>query len=220
MTLWDFQRVMRQALGYALEELRRRLPCTATATLTIERMIAIRNTVAAELKGKVTNLEEIRLHAFQRTLEDLGERDDHLAAHLNALYLKHRFEDIELYRDVLPILNILKPHYRLGLISNGNSYPERCGLQDYFAFVVFSQDVGIEKPDPAIFHVACRKAGCTPNELLHVGDSLENDVEAARRAGATAVWLNRRQENNDSTCLPDFTINTLAELEQIISHQR
>jgi|GEM_PF-5659764 hypothetical protein len=63
MTLWDFEKVMRHSLGYALEELRKCLPGEASANLTIDQMIEIRNEVAAQLKGKSTNLEEIRLSA-------------------------------------------------------------------------------------------------------------------------------------------------------------
>ena len=58
------------------------------------------------------------------------------------------------------------------------------GLTDYFAFVVFSQDVQIEKPDRRIFEITAERAGCELAQLLHVGDSLENDVAGARNAGA------------------------------------
>jgi len=215
MTLWDFRKVMRSALGHALEELQRRRPAAA-ATLTIERMIDIRHAVAAELKGRVTNLEEIRFQAFRRTLESIGAADDRLAAELNALYLRHRFEDIELYPDVLPLLMRLRPRYRLGLISNGNSYPERCGLKGIFSFVIFSQDIGAEKPDPAPFHAACRLAGCRPKELLHIGDSLETDIAGARGVGAVSAWLNREEQRMTGSLVPDFTITTLAELGKIL----
>jgi len=219
MTLWDFHKVMRSALGHALEELQRREP-EAAAALTIERMIDIRQAVAAELKGRVTNLEEIRFQAFRRTLESIGAADDCLASELNALYLRRRFEDIELYPDVLPLLTRLRPRYRLGLISNGNSYPERCGLRDIFSFVVFSQDIGAEKPDPAPFHAACRQAGCRPDELLHIGDSLETDIAGARGVGAISVWLNREEQPITGCVEPDFTITMLAELVDILFPER
>ena len=64
MTLWNFEKVMRHSLSHALEELRRRVPNQASSDLTIDKMIEIRNSVAAALSGKVFNLEEIRLHAF------------------------------------------------------------------------------------------------------------------------------------------------------------
>jgi FMN phosphatase YigB (HAD superfamily) len=123
MTLWDFDKVMRRALAYALAELRGALPGRALAKLTIDKMIEIVNAVSEELKGQTVSLEKVRLAAFVRTVAEVGEASDHLAKHLNA-YLKHRFEDIELYPDVVPTLEAIAGRYVLGLVSNGNSYPE------------------------------------------------------------------------------------------------
>lgn len=213
-TLWDFEKVMRHALGLVLTELRSRVHGAADA-LTVETMIAIRQRVAEELKGKVTNLEAVRLAAFKETLKHIGISDDDLAAYLNALYLKHRFEDIEFFDDVLPALNALQGRYILGLLSNGNTYPERCGLAGRFQFVVFAQDYGIEKPDPRLFEIALAQAGCSQQELLHVGDSLQTDVVGARRAGVQSVWLNRECRQNDTDIQADFEIASLVELVDI-----
>ena len=211
-TLWDFERVMRHSLKYALEELRKHAPGDAAAQLTIEKMVDIRNIVSEELRGRITNLEEIRLRAFIRTVKHVGVKNDELAHHLNSIYLKHRFEDIELYPDVIPTLNFLAPHFSLGLLSNGNSYPERCGLENRFTFVVFSQDVGFEKPDGRIFDVALKQANCSSNQLLHVGDSLQSDVAGAQNTGIRSVWLNRDNVPNDTEIEPDFEITSLDEL--------
>lgn len=216
MTLWDFMKVMRHSLSIALSELRGRIPGSASAELTIDRLIEIRNLVAAELKGEIINLEEIRFHAFKRTVESLGRSDDELAAELNDLYLKHRFEDIELYPDVIPTLDTLGRAFCIGLLSNGNGYPERCGLPDRFRFVVFSQDVGVEKPGPEMFLAACRQSGCEPSELMHVGDSLESDVAGANGVGAVSVWLNRESKRTDSKIEPDYEIQSLSELPAIL----
>jgi len=216
MTLWDFQKVMRHSLALSLAELRRRVPGQASTDLTVDRMIEIRNSVATEMKGKTTNLEEIRFLAFKRTLELMDCVDDKLASDLNALYLKHRFEDIELYPDVIPCLDALHTDFTLGLLSNGNGYPERCGLPDYFSFVVFSQDVGVDKPDAGMFLTACERAGCTPDELMHVGDSLETDVGGANEVGAISVWLNRDGEQNNSGIVPDYEIRSLGEVVGIV----
>lgn len=216
MTLWDFQKVMRHALKKALEELRRLVPTQGAAGLTVEEMIAIRSRVEEEVNEEVWNHEDIRLLAFERTLESIGFPVRDLAAHLNALYLKHRFEDIELYPDVIPALDRLAPHYKLGLLSNGNSYPDRCGLEGRFAFVVFSQDVQVRKPDRRIFEIAAQKADCPLDELLHVGDSLENDVMGARDAGAKSVWLNRKGMESDAEIKADVEITSLADLPEIL----
>ncbi len=179
-------------------------------------MIKIRNRVAERLKGKVTDLEEVRLEAFRQTLGYVGRPNAELACLLNQVYLKHRFEDIELFDDVLPTLKALRHRYTLGILSNGNSYPERCGLENMFEFVVFSQDYGIEKPDARIFQIAIEKAGCSEGELLHIGDSLEDDVLGAVNAGIRFVWLNRQRVRNHLGIKINYEIPSLSELLQIL----
>jgi HAD superfamily hydrolase (TIGR01509 family) len=210
-TLWDFKKVMRHSLGFVMIELEKADPIAASR-LDIDKMIKIRNRVAEELKGKIANLEVVRLEAFKQTLKDAGRPDDTLAAHLNELYLKHRFEDIELYEDVLPTLLTLKKKYALGLLSNGNGYPERCGLDNMFQFVVFSQDCGVEKPAPEFYHIAVKKSGFLKEELLHIGDSIEKDVIGADKAGIRSVWLNRERRKPDSKVKIDYEIYDLSEL--------
>ena len=220
MTLWDFRKVMRHSLKHTLAELQKQVPTTRVLELTIDEMIEIREQFAEEVKGKIWNLEEIRLRAFERTLEHVGCPDKELAAHLNAIYRKHRFEDIELYPDVIPTFDALAPHFKLGLLSNGNTYPERCGLEGYFTFVVFSQDVQVEKPDPRIFEITAQRAGCEFTQLLHVGDSLETDIAGARNAGVSSVWLNREGVLNDTETRPDYEVASLTEIPEIIRMRR
>ncbi|UCH42827.1 MAG: HAD family hydrolase [Dehalococcoidales bacterium] len=214
-TLWDFEKVMQQSLSHVLKELGEIEPRVA-AMLNIDKMIEIRNRVAEELKGRITNLEAIRLEAFRQTLTEIGRPDDTLASHLNEVYLKHRFEDIELFDDVLPTLNELQGKYTLGLLSNGNSYPERCGLECIFQFVVFSQDYGVEKPDPEFFQIALKEAGCSKEQLLNVGDSLNNDVIGATDAGIKCVWLNRKRINIPNDVQVKYEIHSLSELLKIL----
>jgi FMN hydrolase / 5-amino-6-(5-phospho-D-ribitylamino)uracil phosphatase len=220
MTLWDFENVMRNSLAHALMELREHLPAARHVDLGVDRVIGIRNAVAEELKGQGVTLEWIRLEAFRRTIQTVGIDDHELAAHLNSIYLKHRFADIELYPDVLPILDSMTSRYVLGLVSNGNSYPERCGLRDRFTFVILAQNVGVEKPDPAIFQEACRRACCSPQQLMHIGDSLDTDVEGARRSGALSVWLNRDRKPNKTNIRPDHEIHLLTDLEKLLDSDR
>lgn len=220
MTLWDFLKVMRHSLTHTLTALQKQVPTQRALELTIDEMIAIRNQFAEEVKGKIWNLEKIRWRAFERTLEHVGHPDKDLAAHLNAIYLKHRFEDIELYPDVLPTFDILASHFKLGLLSNGNTYPERCGLEDRFAFVIFSQDVQVEKPDPKIFEITAQRAGCELGQMLHVGDSLENDVAGAKNVGARTVWLNREGVKNNTEIQPDYEVVSLTEIPTILGLER
>ena len=214
-TLWDFEKVMRHSLFHVLVELKKLDP-EAVDMLNIDKMIKIRNSVANELKDKVVNLEEVRLEAFRQTLREVGRPNDALALRLNQVYLKHRFGDIQLFDDVLPILKTLQEKYALGILSNGNSYPARCGLEGMFQFVVFSQDYGVEKPNSRLFQIALEKAGCSRHQLLHVGDSLQDNVTGAINAGIRCVWLNRKQVKSDLNLKIDPEISSLLELPEIL----
>ncbi|MDE0682609.1 MAG: HAD family hydrolase [Candidatus Poribacteria bacterium] len=216
MTLWDFRKVMQNSLKHTLVELQKQIPTQRALELTVDEMIAIRDQFAEEVKGEIWSLWEIRRRAFERTLEHVGHPDKDLAAHLNAIYRKYRYGDIELYPDVIPTFDALAPHFKLGLLSNGNTYPERCGLDGRFAFVVFSQDGQVEKPDPKIFQITAERAGCELTQMLHVGDSLKNDVAGAKNVGAPSIWLNREGAPNDTETQPDYEITSLTEIPAIV----
>jgi hypothetical protein len=63
-------------------------------------MVTIRDQVAEELKGIVTDPEVLRYASFKKILQHVGIWDDDLAGHLNTLYLKHRYEDMVLFEEV------------------------------------------------------------------------------------------------------------------------
>ena len=92
-----------------------------------------------------------------------------------------------------PVLEGLGQRYRLGVVSNfyGNleGACQSSGLAPLFAVMTDSQQVGAEKPDPAIFRAALDALDATPATTLFVGDSLRRDCEGARRAGIGFVWI-------------------------------
>ena len=68
---------------------------------------------------------------------------------------------------------------------------ERCGLAHLLDGAVSSAEAGARKPDPAIFAPALELAGCEPGEALHVGDTREEDLDAADAAGIRALLIDR-----------------------------
>ncbi len=149
-------------------------------------------------------------------LERFGVSDERLADRLGETYFTHRFGVIELYDDTLATLKALAGRVRVGLTSNGNNYPARFGLADYFDFTLFSEECGFAKPDPRIYRETLRRGGCAPGEAIHVGNSLIDDVQGAQGAGICAVWLNRQGIANDTTIQPDAVISNLHELSDLI----
>lgn len=80
-----------------------------------------------------------------------------------------------------------------GVISNSNgsvrSILEETGLAAQLDFVIDSAVVGVEKPDPRIFHLGLREAGVAAAEAVYVGDLYSVDVLGARAAGLDGILL-------------------------------
>ena len=215
-TLIDTDRVIMRSMESVRDELKERVPGERTRSLTVEQMWYIRDREEKGFEGSLKDYDEIRRRSFLRMLDHVGYTGPDLSTRLNEVYLKHRYNDIEPYEDVVPMLDALGSRFKLGLLSNGNNYPEYFGLADRFDFAVYAQDIGIEKPDPRTFQIAAQRAGCDLDQLLHVGDSLETDVEGAHAVGVRTVWLNRDEAPNESGITPDHEIKSLTELPAIL----
>jgi hypothetical protein len=89
-----------------------------------------------------------------------------------------------------------RSRHRLALVTNGAACLQRekleqSGLAGHFDAVVVSADVGVGKPDPAVFQRALSMLGARADEAVMIGDNLVRDVDGALAAGLRAVWINR-----------------------------
>jgi putative hydrolase of the HAD superfamily len=139
------------------------------------------------------DVTEVRRRSLALLLAEQGLGEEHaqaLAAEALEVFLERR-NRIEPYADSAPALWRLAARFHLVSITNGNSDPELTPLRGVFRHRVNAADTGASKPDPAVFERALTLAGCTPAQCLHVGDEPYLDVQAARRLGIAAVWVNR-----------------------------
>lgn len=102
--------------------------------------------------------------------------------------------DLEtLYPQTKGILDQLGQEYKLGIIANQlPGLEERLkdfGILDYFSAIFSSADLGLAKPDPAIFRLALQKTNCLPQQAIMIGDRLDNDIAPARRIGMKTIWV-------------------------------
>jgi FMN phosphatase YigB (HAD superfamily) len=136
------------------------------------------------------------------------------------------------------VLRTLEGRFRMGVVSNfygnlGNILAE-ADLARFFGTVVDSSQVGIFKPDAGIFLAALERLGSAPSETAMVGDSIDKDCLPAQRLGIKGIWLRNPTgvetvgsgdvmvrsggagvEGEPNAALPDFTIDTLAELQDL-----
>lgn len=129
---------------------------------------------------------------------------------------------------IAPILDVsrkvlaqLREHYKLVLVSNfyGNIGAILADFRlTFFDRVVESAVVGVRKPDPAIYRLGVEATGCSPADVLVVGDSYGKDIVPARQVGCRTVWLKGkgwREETVDES-LPDAVITSLPQLLDLL----
>jgi 2-haloalkanoic acid dehalogenase type II len=78
--------------------------------------------------------------------------------------------------------------------------------------IITSEHVKAYKPHRDMFEYALNQNGFSPEEVLHVGDSLTSDVLGANQVGINSVWLNRSDKPLSGDSKPDYIINNLNEL--------
>jgi putative hydrolase of the HAD superfamily len=127
------------------------------------------------------------------------------------------------YDDALDTLAALSQPFKIGLISN-TMWPgryhlremERTGLLPYFDHTVFSADVGLWKPQPAVYRLSLDALGVPAEEAIYVGDMPAYDIVGAQRAGIHAVYKRNPGSPPLDGVTPDAEIDCLAELPGLI----
>lgn len=114
------------------------------------------------------------------------------------------------FDDVIPTLEILRANgFKLGIVSNWDErlrpLLRELKIDHYFDAMAISCEVGVCKPDPAIFKQAAQMLGMQPNEILHVGDNPLMDIEGADGADILSLLLCREKISK----LPELNSLTL-----------
>jgi len=203
-TLWPCAPTIRQAEAALYAWLERAAPRLADAC-DPEFMRRHRRDVMARRPGIAHDLTAVRLESLQDLLATYSYSAA-LAADAMDLFLEHR-NRVEPYADVKPALLKLGENRQLVAVTNGNSDVDRTPLRGLFHHTLTAADVGAQKPDPALFVRALAWGRTPPAQALHLGDDPYLDVEAARRLGMQAVWVNR-----DNRIWPDGLEPPLAEV--------
>lgn len=147
------------------------------------------------LAGRI-GLDDARRERFRRVFLALGVSlaapdVDAVASAYRAGYMTAR----RALAGAAELLSALRPHARIAIVTNNlleeqQDKLEYCGLAPFVDVLVASEDVGVSKPDPAIFAIALARTGVSAGHAVMVGDSWANDIAGAHAAGIRAVWFN------------------------------
>ena len=143
------------------------------------------------------------LSLYERRLRDIGRRlrldlDRRTLRGIVDHTIERWYSDMYVDPEAHGVLGDLKPRFKIGLITNWDYSPSiyrllaDYELEDYFEIVVISDEVGVAKPDPRIFHIALDRAGLQPKETAYVGDAPE-DVEGSLAAGLHPILIKRNK---------------------------
>jgi putative hydrolase of the HAD superfamily len=124
--------------------------------------------------------------------------------------------------------SVRKRGLKIGLVSNAVDPPwlllrdlDRQGLAPYLDAVVFSCEVGVRKPHPAIFERALSELGVVPEHALFVGDRVYEDVRGAAEVGmktVQALWF--LADEHPEGIAPDFQAFTQMDVLNIVERLR
>ncbi len=97
---------------------------------------------------------------------------------------------VELFPAVRQTLQQLSQSYPLVSATNGNINLEQIGLKIYFNFSVCAADVSEKKPGLKMYQAIIKELDLPAAQILHIGDSFQNDVMASIKVGMKAIWFN------------------------------
>jgi HAD superfamily hydrolase (TIGR01549 family) len=136
------------------------------------------------------------------------------------------FGESDLYPDARPAMAALQAMGTwVGVAGNQTS---RAGeilrkLELPTDLVATSDDWNASKPDPAFFHALLRTAPCRGDEMIYVGDRLDNDLKPAKAAGLRTAFIRRgpwgyiQERHPDLNQAADWAMQTLTELPEIVA---
>jgi HAD superfamily hydrolase (TIGR01549 family) len=174
-------------------------------------------------------IEEVRA-AFRKASEEFAPRlitgaietlvDDPECRKLILAEARYQKELEAPYSGAVQTLRTLSSRYSIGVIANQSTGTverlTRWGLMPFVSTCVASAELGLAKPDPAIFQLALSQSGCEPEQAVMVGDRLDNDIRPARLLGWKTIRIAqgfaRFQSPRDGLDEADLTLNNVKEL--------
>jgi putative hydrolase of the HAD superfamily len=154
---------------------------------------------------------------FEQVLASHGISEPALVQEARRRFLDDRYRGLRLFDESLEVIASVSTIAVVGLVTNGPTAIQRpkidlLEIEQLFAVVVVSEEVGVWKPDPGIFEIALEQTGVEASEAIYVGDSAEHDVPGAHAAGLRAVWVNRLGIDWPGARPPDAEVRNLRQL--------
>ena len=212
-TLFDHCRATREALAHSVAS----HACFSTLSLDEidRRHRELLETLHLDVLAGRLAADDARVERFWRLIEGgaPGQGDAH-CRDLARAYRQSYERCWHLVDGAIALLTLMKAAGLTVVIVTNNNVLEQeqklrlLGLAAFVDALVTSEEVGDSKPAPAIFEVALKRATCSIDQAVMLGDAWGTDIAGARALGLRAVWLNRFGAPS-----PDASVAELRSLE-------
>ena len=180
----------------------------------------INNALWKQVEAGELSPNEVKFVRFERFADVIGL--DVAAADLAARFVAELPEHGELFPGVPAMLEALAAHpdVTLGMVTNGigtiqRRRLERLALVDRFPHVAISGEVGVAKPDPAIFeHLGLPSWDAATTVMI--GDSLTSDIAAGAAAGIDTIWYNPHDKPMTGPATPTVQARSIDQIHSLL----
>ncbi len=170
-------------------------------------------------QGLITR-KQLNLERFLYPLSQMGNNDEEFALLLSDDYLEICPTKTNLMPYAIELLDYLKPHYNIHIISNGFSKVQKVkiqtsGIDRYIDNMYLSEAIGFHKPDRRIFEYAVKSSNAKKTESIMIGDNFDADIVGAKNFGMHQVYFHS-EKNTELPFEPTYFIQSLEEIRYIL----
>ena len=133
-------------------------------------------------------------------------------------YIDYLPDHNTLFDGAIDVLEYLKPKYKMHIITNGfeevqHKKMRNSNLLPFFNKIITSEEVGVKKPNPKIFHHALKKSNALAHESIMIGDNFEADILGAKNIGMHTIFC---EFNGELATEKVITIKELSEIKNYL----
>jgi putative hydrolase of the HAD superfamily len=222
-TLHDDTAAYQEAARLVAEEIARERGIDSAALLCayIAEAQAFWKTLSVE--HLTAGITDTRAQLWADALHTTGIDDITLAQRCAADYTRLRADVLELSPGALECIEALRARgCKLGIVTNGFAATHhdkiaRLGLTPLFDALFIADEMGMVKPDPAVFRHACDVLGSVPERTAMVGDRYDRDITGAKDSGLFTVLIDvHAVPIPDGAPLPDVVVATIADVLAVL----
>ena len=217
-TLWDVDKVIIRAETKMVQWMEEHAP-ESLNYYSSDYLVEIRQRIVSDNPSKRFDLSFLRLAILCEVMSLSGM--DAKEANQNAqnaftVFFKARNE-VSFFPGALEMLSKIKGHYLIYALTNGNADIEKTGLDSYMAGAINAADVSASKPSPEMFNLVLKKTELKPENAVHIGDNLIDDIQGASNAGFYSIWVNLKSEKmSKEGAQPNQVVTSLSEIPTLL----